>query len=62
MKSPCGDCPDKGCGKHSECEKYQEFDKERQAERKKNYNERMIDGYILDDVVKSKRKYERRKR
>ena len=62
MKSPCGDCEHKGCGKHSECEKYQEFDKERKAERKKNYAERMIDGYILDDVVKSKRKYERRKR
>lgn len=55
MRSPCRDCPKKGCGNHANCEQYLEFQEQRKFERKKKFDDLMVDGYMVDSVMQSKR-------
>lgn len=52
MKAPCKTCPDKGCGNHANCERYQEYRQKCDEIRLKKANERLLDGYQVGEVVK----------
>lgn len=64
MKPPCSqDCPDRSPTCHSECEKYQEFQKKNAAERDRRYRENEVERYIGEKYDKAARKARgRRKR
>jgi hypothetical protein len=55
-KPPCGDCPDKGCGRHGKCEKYLEF-RARQDEiiRKKELG-RQAGDFLAEATIKTMRR------
>lgn len=65
MKAPCLTCDEVGCGKHAECERYQAYDAERQAVRDARHKEDLVDGYVVREVRKAKkrsRRYRERKK
>lgn len=57
MKPPCTqDCPDRSPTCHSECEKYQEFQKKNAEERDRRYRENEVERYIGEKFEKAARK------
>ena len=55
IKPPCGECPDNGCGNHSNRDRYLEYAEQCEQVRKKNFDRCMVDGYTVGEVIKSKR-------
>lgn len=54
MKPPCLKCDQVGCGNHANCEKYQAYDAERQVIRETKQKEYILNGYVTEEVHKSK--------
>jgi hypothetical protein len=48
-----------GCGKHAECERYLAYDAERQAVREARHREDLVDGYVVREVRKAKKRSRR---
>lgn len=59
MKAPCLTCDEVGCGKHAECERYLAYDAERQAVRDARHKEYLVDGYVVREVRKAKKRSRR---
>lgn len=59
MKAPCLTCDEVGCGKHAECERYLAYDAERQAVRDARHKEDLVDGYVVREVRKAKKRSRR---
>ena len=59
MKAPCLTCDEVGCGKHAECERYLAYDAERQAVRDARHKEDLVDGYVVREVCKAKKRSRR---
>lgn len=59
MKAPCLTCDEVGCGKHFECERYLAYDAERQAVRDARHKEDLVDGYVVREVRKAKKRSRR---
>lgn len=63
--APCRDCPDKGCGNHSNCEKYKEWYEEWEKKKAVVYGnrdkERLVESFQVDNVIKTVRAMNRRK-
>jgi len=52
-KSPCGDCPNVGCGVyHAECEKYLNYVRENERIKEIKRNEREIYDYKAEELTK----------
>jgi len=55
-KAPCGDCTERTVGCHGTCEKYAEFQSEwrkiRREFKKKVYDEKMTQDYVIDSVYR----------
>ena len=52
--NPCKECPNKGCGRHSECETYLAyFQKNRQIGEKK-INTIILSEYTVESILKAK--------
>lgn len=62
---PCNKCPDRHAGCHAECEKYAAFAKEREAERQIEFQKRSVearlDGYAIEQAIKSRKRKKWRK-
>lgn len=59
--SPCHKCPNKGCGKHSDCAAYMEYyntNRARNRENKLRYES--VNTFIFDCVQKEKQKQKKR--
>lgn len=59
IQVPCKNCPAKGCGSyHDECEKYQEYQKQRMETLDNSYNARkqniLFRNYVRDRHTKRK--------
>jgi len=54
--APCKDCPDSGCGRHSDCEKYlewkAEWDKKKNSIMGEQKRERMLNEFSVDGYRK----------
>ena len=59
MKAPCLTCDEVGCGKHAECERYLAYDAERQAVSEARHREDLVDGYVVREVRKAKKRSRR---
>ena len=59
MRAPCLTCDEVGCGKHAECERYLAYDAERQAVRDARHKEDLVDGYVVREVRKAKKRSRR---
>lgn len=59
MKAPCLTCDEVGCGKHAECEQYLAYDAERQAVSEARRKEDLVDGYVVREVRKAKKRSRR---
>ena len=59
MKAPCLTCDEVGCGKHAECKRYLAYDAERQAVRDARHKEDLVDGYVVREVRKAKKRSRR---
>ena len=54
LDPPCGTCPDRGCGKHANCEAYLDWDRQNRERREAGRTKSMLDGYSADEVRKSR--------
>ena len=59
VQAPCKDCTERTVGCHGTCEKYAKYIKDRNKLRhelkKKVYEERDMDNYVIDAVYRSQR-------
>lgn len=55
--SPCKDCPDRHVGCHGECERYQEFNRSREAYREEHRKELETRNAVWSGSQKRKDKY-----
>lgn len=59
VQAPCHDCTERTVGCHSTCEKYAKYKKDRNNLRhelkKKVYEERDMDSYVIDSVYRAQR-------
>lgn len=53
--SPCRHCPDQGCGKQGECQKYMAYWEENRRRNEKHIAESVTDEYVMQRHIRIKK-------
>ena len=59
IHAPCKDCPDKGCGRHSQCERYLQYKKDFQAFKKQIYKSNDAGDFLAENAYRTKKRRNR---
>ena len=56
IEVPCRTCPDKGCGRHSKCEKYLAYRSELDALRKRQHKNSQAGEFLAENAYRTMRR------